>query len=147
MLASLLALCFLTTACRAPGEPPTHPGTGVYRDLIRRETDSAHTALATTKLLIRTAQTQGLPQTYARVTLRSISGDLRNVVVDLNQIHPPTAAIKPQGRLSTIAAQDAVLVTLLQRHWDDRALQTAVLRQVGRHADEIANILSAQLQH
>lgn len=146
-VSACVALCLVTTACRAPGEPPTHPNTGVYRDIIRREADSTHTALATAKLLIVTAQAHGLPGTYVRVTLRSIRGDLRHVVIDLNQIHPPAAAVKPQDRLEAIAVEDAVLLNHLEHHWSDSALQTRALHQLDRHADEIDNPLDDQLQH
>lgn len=146
MLAVAVAVCLLAAACRAPGEPPSHPDVGVYRDIIRRETDSTHTALATAKLLITTAQAQGIPSTYARVTLRSVVGDLDHVVVDLHEITPPQPAIRPQQRLATIAAHDAQLLAQLQHHWSDSILRTHVLQQVGRHADELDTTLDEELQ-
>jgi hypothetical protein len=146
LLVVAVAVCLLAAACRAPGQPPRHPDVGVYRDIIRRESDSTHTALATAKLLVATAQTQGLPGTYARVTLRSVVGDLGHVVVDLREITPPPAAIRPQRRLATIAAGDARLLEQLQHRWSDRALRARVLRQVGRDADELDNTLDDELQ-
>jgi hypothetical protein len=146
MLAVAVAICLLAGACRAPGEPPRHPDVGVYRDIIRREADSTHTALATAKLLITTSQTQGLPGTYARVTLRSVVGDLHHVVIDLHEITPPQAAMRPQQRLATIAARDARLLTQLEHDWSDRALRARVLRQVRQHANELDTRLDHELQ-
>ncbi len=140
------AICLLATACRAPGEPPAHPDTGVYRDIIRRESDSTHTALATAGLLVTIARTQGLPGTYARVTLRSVVGDLDHVVTDLHEITPPTAEARPQRRLAAIAARDAVLLARLQHDWTDRGLRARVLVQVDAHAREIERTLDPQLQ-
>ena len=108
-----VGICLLATACRAPGEPPTHPDLGVYRDIIRRESDSTHTALATARLLVTTARTQGLPETYARVTLRGAVGDLDHVVTDLHEITPPPAELRPQRRLAAIAVGDAALLARL----------------------------------
>jgi hypothetical protein len=141
-----LGLCLLATACRAPGEPPSHPDKGVYRDIIRREADSTRTALATVSLLIGTARRDGLPATYARVTLRSMVGDLQHVVTDLGEIDPPRTAARPQRRLRAIAAQDAVLFARLQQHWSDRALQGQVLRQATRQGHELDTSLEDQLQ-
>jgi hypothetical protein len=141
-----VGLCLLATACRAPGEPPAHPDVGVYRDIIRREADSTHTALATAHLLIVTSQRQGLPDTYARVTLRTAVGDLQHVVTDLGEIAPPPASIRPQARLRTIARQDAALLARLQHHWGDHALRARTLRQVVRHADELDGSLDDRLQ-
>jgi hypothetical protein len=146
VLAGCLALCLLAVACRAPGEPPSHPDTGVYRDIIRREADSTHTALATAKLVIVTADGEGLPSTYARVTLRSIVGDLDHVVIDLHAITPPRAEIRPQRRLETIATADASLLGRLQRDWSDRDLRARVLQQVRRHANELDDTLDDELQ-
>lgn len=136
----------LAAACRAPGEPPTHPDVGVYRDIIRREADSTHTALATARILISTSDAQGLPATYARVTLRSIVGDLRHVAVDLSQISPPSQARTAQARLNAIARGDAVLLTRLQGHWGDRPLKLRALHRVTRDADEIDHTLDSRLQ-
>lgn len=139
-------VALLGAACRAPGEPPTHPDVGVYRDIIRREADSTHTALATARILISAREAQGLPATYARVTLRSIVSDLQHVVVDLSQINPPVRARKPQARLNAIARDDAMLLTRLQRRWSDRALQIRVLQRVTQDAAEIAQTLANRLQ-
>lgn len=144
VLLGLVAL--LGAACRAPGEPPTHPGVGVYRDIIRREADSTHTALATARILIATSKAHGLPATYARVTLRNVVGDLQHVVVDLNQITPPAQARGAQKRLNTIARGDAILLAQLERNWSDRRLQQRALGEVARHADEIDGTLDARLQ-
>jgi hypothetical protein len=141
-----VGLCLLVTACRAPGEPPAHPDVGVYRDIIRREADSTHTALATARVVIATAQTQGLPGTYARVTLRTAVGDLDHVSTDLGEIDPPPASIRPQARLRSIARQDATLIGRLQHHWSDHALRARTLRQVTRDADELDGSLDDQLQ-
>jgi hypothetical protein len=146
LLALALAVGLLAAACRAPGEPPRHPDVGVYRDIIRREADSTHTALATAKLLIATAQTQGIPGTYARVTLRSVVGDLGHVVIDLQEITPPHASIAPQHRLATIATHDAQLLAQLEHHWNDRALRARVRQQVDRDAAELDNSLDDELQ-
>jgi hypothetical protein len=146
-LGVLLALvALLGAACRAPGEPPRHPDAGVYRDIIRREADSTHTALATAGILISTSAKHGLPATYARVTLRSLVGDLQHVVVDLNQIRPPSQARAPQMRLNAIARGDATLLAQLQHHWSDRRLRRQVLRQVDSHAEEIDRTLAGRLQ-
>lgn len=144
--ATLGLVALLGTACRAPGEPPHHPDVGVYRDIIRREADSTHTALTTARILISTSDTQGLPATYARVSLRSVVGDLQHVVVDLDQIHPPSRASKAQARMNAIAIGDAILLAQLQHHWGDRRLRQRALRQVTRHADEIVRSLDSRLQ-
>ena len=144
VLIGLVAL--LGAACRAPGEPPTHPGVGVYRDIIRREADSTHTALATARVLIATSDAHGLPATSARVTLRTVVGDLQHVVVDLNQITPPARARGAQKRLDAIARGDAILLAHLERHWTDRRLQHRALGQVARHAEEIDRTLDPRLQ-
>lgn len=146
LLPLAVAICLLAAACRAPGEPPRHPDTGVYRDIIRREADSTHTALATAKLLITTAQTQGIPGTYARVTLRSVVGDLGHVVTDLHEITAPRAAIAPQHRLTTIATHDGQLLEQLEHHWNDGALRARVRERVGRDAAELDTTLDAELQ-
>ncbi len=139
-------VCSLAAACRAPGEPPAHPGVGAYRDIIRREADSTHTALATTRLLVLTARTQGVPRTYARVTLRQVVEDLQHVVIDLGEITPPRHEIEPQARLATIANRDATLLERLQHDWSDRALRILVLHVVARHADELDGTLDQELQ-
>ena len=139
-------VALLGAACRAPGEPPAHPGVGVYRDIIRRETDSTHTALATARILVSAAEKQGVPATYARVTLRSAVGDLQHVVVDLDQIAAPARARVPQARLRAIAHGDALLLARLQHHWGERALQKQVLNRVTHDADEIDNTLATRLQ-
>jgi len=144
VLLGLVAL--LGSACRAPGEPPSHPGVGVYRDIIRRESDSTHTALATARLLIATSEAQGLPATYARVTLRNVVGDLQHVVVDLNQITPPAQARGAQTRLNAIARGDAILLAQLEHRWGDHRLQRQALGQVARHAEEIDRTLDPRLQ-
>ena len=141
-----VTVCSFAAACRAPGEPPAHPGVGAYRDIIRREADSVHTALATTRLLVLTAQTRGLPATYARVTLRQVVGDLEHVVIDLGKITPPRAEVAPQARLAAIADRDATLLARLQHAWSDRALRTLVLHVVVRHADELDGKLDQELQ-
>jgi hypothetical protein len=139
-------LCGAAAACRAPGEPPTHPGVGEYRDIIRREADSTQTALASATLVIHDANAAGLPETYARVTLRSLDGDLRNVVIDLKQITPPPAAAAAQYRLEAIAQHDGALISRLEHHWSNRRLRSLVLDRVARDADEIDTKLSNQLQ-
>jgi hypothetical protein len=139
-------LCGSAVACRAPGEPPTHPGVGEYRDIIRREAGSTQTALASAKLVIDDANAAGLPETYARVTLRSLDGDLRNVVIDLRQITPPPTAAAAQHRLAAIAQHNGALIARLEHHWTDRPLRRLVLDRVARDADEVGTKLSNQLQ-
>jgi hypothetical protein len=139
-------LCGSGVACRAPGEPPTHPGVGEYRDIIRREAGSTRTALASATLVIDDANAAGLPGTYARVSLRSLDGDLRNVVIDLRQITPPPAAAAAQDRLAAIAQRDGVLIGRLEHDWTDRPLRRLVLGRVAHDADEIDSKLSKQLQ-
>ena len=118
---------------------------GEYRDIIRRESDSTHTALATAKLLIHTAATAGLPGTYARVTLRSLERRPRERRRRSRQITPPAAAATAQRRLLVIAERDGTLVSRLQHDWTDRALRRRVLDQVSRDADEIDGTLGDQL--
>ena len=139
-------VCSLAAACRAPGEPPAHPGIGAYRDIIRREADSTHTALATTRLLVLTARTQGVPRTYARVTLRQVVEDLQHVVIDLGKITPPRARGRATGPARNDRQRDAALLERLQHDWSDRALRILVLHVVARHADELDGTLDQELQ-
>jgi hypothetical protein len=118
----------------------------VYRDIIRREAGSTHSALATARIVISTADSPGLPRTYARVTLRSTAADLQHVVIDLAQITPPPAARVPQKRLRTIAGRDAMLLVRVREHWDDRALRRRALQQVTRDAEELDRTLENRLE-
>jgi hypothetical protein len=145
-LVILVAVCLPAASCRAPGTPPRHPTVGVYRDIIRREADSTHTALATARLLITTARIKGLPDTYVRVTLRGIVGDLQNVATDLHEITPPPRAGRPQQRLAQIAAGDARLLAQVEQRWSEADVRARSVQQVSRDIAELDTTLSKELQ-
>ena len=114
---ALLLLALVACACRAPGEPPHRPAPGEYRDLIRRELDSVHSALVTVRITLDFYAHDRLPTTYAKVVVRQARRDLEDAVVDLRQVIPPVGARKGQARLLVIARRDWVLFDDLGDHW------------------------------
>jgi hypothetical protein len=116
--ASLLALlAALTSACTAPGEPPPHPNTATYQDLIRRELSTTTSTLATMQLTLNYANHDRITQTYATTITRQAQADLTRVATDLTQITPPPQYTTPHKNLQTLASHAAHQLATLLNHW------------------------------
>jgi hypothetical protein len=116
-IAVAVALALAATACRAPGEPPSHPSDATYRDLIRREVATAGSALGSAELLLAQARAGKITMTYAEVGLRQTADDLDGVATDLAQVTPPVGRVIAQQRLRAIVANDRVLLRAIADHW------------------------------
>jgi len=100
----LVALFVLTVAgCTAPGEPPAHPSTAEYHDLMRRETGKATSTIATMRVVVGQLRRGRMPQNYATVMTRQSVADLTSVLTDLRQITAPSADLaRGQRRLARV---------------------------------------------
>jgi hypothetical protein len=88
----IVAMLVLTVAgCTAPGEPPSHPSTADYHDLMRRETGKATSTVATMQAVVGELRRGRIPQNYATVMTRQSVADLTSVATDLRQITAPSA--------------------------------------------------------
>ena len=79
----------VATSCTAPGEPPPHPDTAAYQDVLRRELSTTTSALATMQLTLSYANHHRITQTYATTITHQAQADLTRVATDLTQITPP----------------------------------------------------------
>ena len=111
LAALAIGLAVVSLGCRAPGEPPQHPQPGAYSDVMRRELDSAKSALATGGLVLRYDRSDLVPRTFARVTLRQAANDLRKVAQDLGEITPPARAARAHALLLAICRRDQRLLS------------------------------------
>jgi len=89
VLIALLVL--MVAACTAPGEPPAHPSTADYHDLMRRETDKTTSTIATMQVVVGELRRGRITQNYATVMTRQSVADLTSVVTDLRQITAPSS--------------------------------------------------------
>jgi hypothetical protein len=112
---ALLCAALVVTAvgCRAPGEPPSHPDQGAYRDLIRRELGAAQSALGTSVLTLRYLDDGRVPRAYGRVMLRQAANDLRKVAQDLGEVTPPAGVAATQTRMLRLTLRDQRLLERL----------------------------------
>jgi hypothetical protein len=145
-LLGVLALVVLVAAgCRSPGNPPQRPAQGEYQDLIRRELDSAGSALATSELVLRYVQEDRVPRTYAQVVLRQAANDLRKVAQDIRQMRPPPRAESAQARLLLLCGRDGTALTKLRTHLSDASWRLRIRSQIARDAEVLDKKLSTQL--
>jgi hypothetical protein len=143
--AILTALTLIAAGCRSPGNPPHHPSQGEYQDLIRREIDSASSALATSQLILRYLQTDRVPHTYAAVVLRQAANDLRKVAQDLHQIQPPPRAAHAQAQLLALLQHDNHLLTRLHNQLANHTQQKHTRSIITKHSNLIDQHLRKQL--
>jgi ElaB/YqjD/DUF883 family membrane-anchored ribosome-binding protein len=137
-----LLLALAASGCRAPGEPPSHPGQGEYQDLIRREIDAAGSALATCVIVLRYMDQGDVPRAYGKVVIRQAANDLRKVAQDLDEITPPARARRAQRAFREITVR-------AQQRLDDlgRQLGDAAARRRARAAfSSASNTLDQRLK-
>jgi hypothetical protein len=140
-----LLIALVAAGCRSPGNPPQRPAQGEYQDIIRRELDSAGSALATSELVLGYVQADRIPRTYAQVVLRQAANDLRKVAQDIRQMHPPRRALPGQARLLLLCERDGTALTNLRTHLSDSNGRLRIRSQIARDADLLDKELSAQL--
>jgi hypothetical protein len=141
----LVLAALVAAGCRSPGNPPQRPAQGEYQDIIRRELDSASSALATSELVLRYEQADRVPRTYAQVVLRQAANDLRKVAQDIRQMHPPPRAKSAQTRLLLLCRRDGTALTNLRSHLSDSSRRLRIRTQIARDADLLDKKLSAEL--
>jgi hypothetical protein len=144
-VAGVVVLALLASACRAPGEPPTHPGRGEYQDLIRRELASLQTAQSSTRLLLRYAARGDIPGNYGIVVLRQNATDLSGIVTDLREVQPPGHFAPAHHRLLRLAQRDATLVDRLTHAWNNDPLKLHARKTLGDDADTVTQTLEPEL--
>jgi hypothetical protein len=140
-----IAVVLLAAGCRAPGEPPSHPGQGEYQDLIRREVDAAGSALSTCVLVLRYEDQDRVPAPYSRVVLRQAANDLRKVSQDLSQITPPPRAARAQAALLAITRRDRSRLDHLAGDPNNASRRHAVRAALSADTATIDNHLTSQL--
>jgi hypothetical protein len=141
--AILATLLPVATACTAPGEPPAHPNTAAYHDLIRRELSTTTSALATMQLTLTYANRNRISQTYATTITHQAEADLTHVATDLSQISPPRRYTTPQHSLQTLATRAAHQLATLANHWN-QTTRTQELHTLGTYS-KTADHLSQKL--
>jgi hypothetical protein len=119
----LIALLVLAAAgCTAPGEPPAHPSTADYHDLMRRETGKATSTIATMQVVVGELRRGRITQNYATVMTRQSVADLTSVVTDLRQITAPGADLaRHQRRLQRVLIRTIPTVGSVINLWDQPA--------------------------
>ena len=119
----LIALLVLTVAgCTAPGEPPTHPSTADYHDLMRRETDKTTSTIATMQVVVGELRRGRITQNYATVMTRQSVADLTSVVTDLRQITAPSSDLaRHQHQLQHLLIRIIPTVGSVIDTWDQPA--------------------------
>jgi hypothetical protein len=142
-LAIIVTLLPVPTACTAPGEPPPHPNTAAYHDLIRRELSTTTTALATMQLTLTYANHNRITQTYATTITHQAKADLTRVATDLTQITPPPPYTTPHHNLQTLATHAAHQLAALTNHWN-QTTRTQELHTLNADSNT-ANHLSQKL--
>jgi hypothetical protein len=145
VLGVLVLVALVAVGCRSPGNPPRRPAQGEYQDIIRRELDSAGSALATSQLVLRYVQADRIPRTYAQVVLRQAANDLRKVAQDTRQMHPPARAEPAQARLLLLCRRDGTALAKLRTHLSDSSRRLRIRTEIAKDAELLDNELSAQL--
>jgi hypothetical protein len=117
-----IALLVLTVAgCTAPGEPPAHPSTADYHDLMRRETAKATSTIATMQVVVGELRRGRITQNYATVMARQSVADLTSVVTDLRQITAPSTDLaRHQRQLQHLLTGTLPTVGTVIDNWDQR---------------------------
>ena len=122
--------------CTAPGEPPAHPSTADYHDLMRRETGKATSTIATMQVVVGELRHGRITQNYATVMTRQSVADLTSIVTDLRQITAPSAdLVRHQRQLQHLLARTIPTVGSVIDDWDQpaRLARTAIrLAAAGR---------------
>jgi hypothetical protein len=142
-LAIIATLLPVPAACTAPGEPPAHPNTAAYHDLIRRELSTTTTALATMQLTLTYANRNRISQTYATTITHQAQADLARVATDLSQITPPPRYTTPHHSLQTLATRAAHQLATLTNDWN-QTTRTQELQTLNTDS-KTANHLSQKL--
>jgi hypothetical protein len=140
-----IAVVLVASGCRAPGEPPSHPAQGEYRDLIRREVDAAGSALSTCVLVLRYVDQDRVPAQYSRVVLRQAANDLRKVAQDLSQITPPPRAARAHVSFLAITRRDRHRLDHLAGEPNNTSARHAVRAALSADAATLHNHLTQQL--
>jgi hypothetical protein len=119
----LIALLVLTVAgCTAPGEPPAHPSTADYHDLMRRETDKTTSTIATMQVVVAELRRGRITQNYATVITRQSVADLTSVLTDLRQITAPSTDLaRHQRQLQHLLTRTIPTVGSVIDTWDQPA--------------------------
>jgi len=143
----LVALFVLTVAgCTAPGEPPAHPSTAEYHDLMRRETGKATSTIATMRVVVGQLRRGRMPQNYATVMTRQSVADLTSVLTDLRQITAPSADLaRGQRRFQRLLVRAIPAVSSVIADFDHpgRLARTAVsLSAAGRRLARVTPALA-----
>ena len=133
----LIALLVLIAAgCTAPGEPPAHPSTADYHDLMRRETGKATSTIATMQVVVSELRRGRITQNYATVMTRQSVADLTSIVTDLRQITAPSAdLVRHQRQLQRLLTRTIPAVASVIDDWDQPAplAHTAILLSAAEH--------------
>jgi hypothetical protein len=145
LIGVLVLVVLVAAACRSPGNPPQRPTQGEYQDVIRRELDSAGSALATSELVLRYVQADRIPRTYAQVVLRQAANDLRKVAQDIRQIHAPPRARSAQARLLLLCRRDGTALTTLRSRLSDSSRRLRIRSQITKDANLLDKELSTRL--
>lgn len=120
LIAALLVSA--VAGCTAPGEPPAHPSTAEYHDLMRRETGKATSTIATMQVVVGELRRGRITQNYATVMTRQSVADLTSVVADLRQITAPGAALaRHQRQLQRLLIRTIPTVGSVTDDWDHPA--------------------------
>ena len=119
----LIALLVLTVAgCTAPGEPPAHPSTADYHDLMRRETGKTTSTIATMQVVVGELRRGRITQNYATVMTRQSVADLTSVATDLRQITAPSSDLaRHQRQLQHLLTRIIPVVGSVIDTWDQPA--------------------------
>ena len=140
-----MAMLVLTVAgCTAPGEPPLHPSTADYHDLMRRETGKATSTIATMQLVVGELRRGRITQNYATVMTRQSVADLTSVVTDLRQITAPSAVLaRHQRRLQRLVSRTIPTVGSVIDDWDQPARLAGTTVRLSAAARRLARLTAA----
>lgn len=142
----ILLLVMIVAGCTAPGEPPAHPSTADYHDLMRRETSKATSTIATMQVVVNELRRGRITQNYATVMTRQSVADLTSIVTDLRQITAPRADLaRHQRQLQRLLARTIPTVGSVIDDWDQpaRLARTAIrLAAAGRGLARLSPVLA-----
>lgn len=140
----VLMLVLTVAGCTAPGEPPSHPSTADYHDLMRRETGKATSTVATMQVVVGELRRGRIPQNYATVMTRQSVADLTSVVTDLRQITAPSAALaRDQRRLQRLLARTIPTVGSVIEDFDRPARLAGTTVRLSAAARRLARLTTA----